>query len=90
MNSRPARIEDKPHPAGDECVACGLEGWKASRHTTADGKPITVAEGYGNFEGYLLVADGHLDDEPYTPDGSFRSDQVSRRVVAVGDMTFAD
>jgi len=92
LSSLPLRINEQPHPDGDECVACGLEGWRpATNMTTADGKPVTVAEGYGNFEGYVLIADGHIKDEPvYTPVGSFRCSSISRRAVIASEMTFAD
>jgi hypothetical protein len=86
----PARIANQPHPFGDECVACGLEGWKEAKHKVlTDGTQVTVAEGYGNFKGFSLVADGHVEDTlGYTPLGSFRSEEVARRVVSSSELTF--
>lgn len=88
----PWGINDQPHPYGDECVACGMQGWNpAAQKTLSNGAAVTVSEGYGAFEGYLLIADGHLvDHEVYTPEGTFRSSTVARRVEKASDITFAN
>ena len=88
----PARITNQPHPFGDECVACGMEGWEeAEQKVLDDGTPVTVAKGYGSFKGFSLVADGHVEDVlGYRPAGSFRSEEVVRRVVLSGELTFRE
>lgn len=91
MSSLPHGITDKPHPVEDECMPCGLRGWDDSTHRrTSDGTPVTVAEGYGEFEGYVLVAEGHLDDTYPIEDGDFRASSTSRRVLTAGELSFAD
>lgn len=78
----------RPHPLGDECASCGSKGWQEARKTMLDGKQVTVADGYGLYHGLSLVADGWLDDHVgRTPAGSFRSEEIARRVITTEELT---
>ena len=84
-------MAEPPHPIGDECRGCGEEGWHKAKHAinSLTGDEISVAEGYGNFKGYILVAKGHRDDQlgSIAPD-HFRSKTVVREVHAAGSLLY--
>ena len=92
MTSLETVMRKTPHPIGDDnCNACKLQGWKQAVHAidTASGDKITLSEGYGTFEGHLLIASGHLDDEPnQIGPFDFRGSRTSHRVHRVGSLNY--
>jgi hypothetical protein len=87
MESLEEALQKQPHPFGDECRRCGLEGWSEGQVAidTATGESITVAEGYGSFADYILVARGHLADKlGCINKGHFRHPDTAR-VVYLAD-----
>ena len=84
-------LTEQPHMLGDECAQCAEAGWHHAYYAgDIEGNKITVAEGYGAFTGYILVAKGHLVDRPYSAahPGEFRSSEITRTVHKASEYEF--